>query len=103
MKYWFVYKCPLCGQLLKFKESVEIPYSELPNLLGKVVQNQQFAGNPYLHKVPMHIVCQCKNGNAGLASFAGFVEDKSCENRDGATTFLNKITGMITKGKDESK
>ncbi len=101
MKYWAVYKCSLCGQLLKLKESAEIPYSELPILLGKVIRNQQFAGNPYLHKVPMHIVCQCKNGNAGLAYFAGFVEDKSSENKNEATTFLNKIIGMITKGEDD--
>ena len=36
-------------------EPREIPYNELPRLLGAVVRNQQFVGNPYLHQAPMHI------------------------------------------------
>ena len=90
MKYWAVYKCPLCGKLSRLSDSVEIPYDELPNILGKVVQNQLFVGNPYLHKAPMQIPCKCADGNAGLAQFAGFVQDKSITDKP-AVSLLNKI------------
>lgn len=72
-KYCAVYKCPLCGNILKCGESIEIPYDELPNLLGLVIRNQKFAGNPYLYQAPMHIPHKCRDGSAGLAQFAGFV------------------------------
>lgn len=87
MKYWAVYKCPLCGKLSRLGDSVEIPYDELPNLLGKVMQNQLFAGNPYLHKAPLHIPCKCDNGNAGLAQFAGFMRDISSRDKEACSFF----------------
>lgn len=68
------YKCPLCNRILLYGNPSEVPYDKLPDLLGMVIKNQQFAGNPYLHQVPMHIPCKCPNGNAGLASFAGFMK-----------------------------
>lgn len=67
-----VYKCHLCGRLLSTGESKEIPYEKLPSVLGKVIQNQLFAGNPALHETPMNIPCKCPDGSAGLAYFAGF-------------------------------
>lgn len=71
-KYYVTYKCPLCGTLLCYGEPEEIPYDKLPELLAKVIRNQQFAGNPYLYQAPMHIPHRCKDGSAGLATFAGF-------------------------------
>lgn len=42
-------------------------------LLGKVIQHQQLAANPFTrNNVPMHIPCKCPDGSAGLAQFAGF-------------------------------
>lgn len=75
MKYSAVYKCQLCRQTIQYGEPQEIPYDELSKLLAKVIQNQLFAGNPYLHKAPMHIPHKCKDGNVGLAYFAGFVKE----------------------------
>ena len=72
-KYRAAYKCQLCGVILYTGEAIEIPYDELPNLLGRVVRNQKFAGNPYLYQAPMHIPHKCRDGSAGLAQFAGFV------------------------------
>lgn len=69
--YRLTYKCPLCNQLIS-SEPFEAKYDDLPVLLGKVVQNQRFAGNPILHDKPMNIPHQCKDGSAGLAVFAGF-------------------------------
>ena len=71
-KYYAVYKCQLCGTPLGYGEAKEIPYDKLPELLGKVIQSQQFANNPYLQTAPMHIPHKCKDGSAGLAYFAGF-------------------------------
>lgn len=71
-KYFPTYKCPLCNTLLHDRNPIEIPYDKLPEQLGRFIRNQQFAGNPYLHQVPMYIPCKCKDGSAGLAAFAGF-------------------------------
>lgn len=67
-----VYKCPLCGRLLSNGPAREVPRDSLPELCGRVVQNQLFAGNPWLHQVPMQIPCRCPDGSCGLAQFAGF-------------------------------
>ena len=77
MKYSAIYKCPLCGQLIRYGQPHEVPYDELPRLLGKVVQNQLFAGNPVLHEAPMHIPHKCKDGSAGLSYFAGFLKEEN--------------------------
>ena len=75
MKYCAVYRCQLCGTIRKLPDEIEISYDELPKVLGKVIQNHQlFSGNPYLHKAPMYVSCKCKDGNAGLALFAGFMQ-----------------------------
>lgn len=74
-----VYKCLLYGQLLTAGEPQDVPYEALPGLLGKVVQNQLFAGNPYLYQAPMRIPCMCKDGNAGMAYFAGFMRVEAQE------------------------
>ena len=90
MKYWAVYKCPLCDKLSRLGDSVEIPYNELPNILGRVIKNQSFIGNPYLYKAPLHIPCKCNDGNVGLAQFAGFMQDTSAEDKS-TVNFLNKL------------
>lgn len=92
MKYWAVYKCPLCGKLSRLGDSVELPYDKLPEILASVIKNQQFLGHPLLYRAPLHIPCKCDNGNAGLAQFAGFMQDKS-EQESNAASFLNKLIG----------
>ena len=68
------YKCPLCNRVLLYGNESDIPHEKIPDVLGMAIRNQQFAGNPYLHQVPMHIPCKCPNGDVGLAAFAGFVQ-----------------------------
>lgn len=69
MKYQPVYKCPLCGRLLSRSQPQEVPTEMLPALLGKVIQHQQLAANPFArNNVPMHIPCKCPDGSAGLRS-----------------------------------
>lgn len=91
MKYIPVYRCTLCNKLFQFGNEFEAEYHELPKLLGKCVQNQQFVGNPNLHKVPMQVVCKCSDGSAGLAQFAGFAKCDPSESK--AAMFLTKLIG----------
>ena len=72
MKYIAVYKCQLCGTLIQYGEPQEMPYEALPEICAQVINNQLFAGNPYLHTAHMQIPHKCKNGNCGMAYFAGF-------------------------------
>lgn len=94
MKYHAVYKCPICGKLSTVGDSVEIMYDDLPKILGKIVRNQAFAGNPYLHEVPMYVVCKCEDGNAGLAQFSGFMQDKSNSEKE-VIDFVRKLINGI--------
>lgn len=71
-KYYAAYKCQLCGAVLQYGDAHEVPYNGLPDLLGKVIKNQQFVGNPYLHEAPMQLPHQCKDGSCGMAYFIGF-------------------------------
>ena len=73
MKYIPVYKCQLCNTLIQYGNPQEIPYESLPELCNRVVSNQLFAGNPYLHTALMQIPHKCENGNCGMAYFAGFM------------------------------
>lgn len=73
MKYQPIYKCPLCNQLIAYGNAADVPNDMLPELLAAFVKNQQFVGHPILNHAPMHIPHKCKNGGAGLASFAGFL------------------------------
>lgn len=72
VRVYAVYKCPLCGRLITTGPSQEVDRETLPELCGRVVHNQQFDGNPWLHKVPMNVPCKCPDGSCGLAQFAGF-------------------------------
>ena len=87
MKVYTVYKCPLCGKLSRLPNESDIPYDELPKVLGSIVRNQQFFGNPALYQAPMYIVCKCADGNAGLAHFAGFVKVRE----DSQDTTVGKV------------
>lgn len=75
MKYSAIYKCALCGKLIRYGEPKEVPNDRLPELLGRVIQNQLFAGNPALHTAPMNISHKCADGSGGLAYFAGFIKE----------------------------
>ena len=77
MKYYAVYKCPLCGTMFRYGEPHEVPEQQLPELLAMVIKNQNFFGHPTLYTAPMHIPHKCLNGDAGLATFAGFKKIKT--------------------------
>lgn len=72
MKYFTTYKCAMCGCELRYGKPQEIPQDDLPGLLGKIVSNQRFMGNPYLYQAPMYIPHKCNDGSAGMAYFSGF-------------------------------
>ena len=78
VKVQATYTCMLCGTRILYGDAFEYPYDDLPGLLGQCLKNQLFAGNPYLHTVPMNIPHKCTKGlnavSAGLAYFAGFIQ-----------------------------
>ena len=65
------YKCLLCGQVSQYGEAQDIPREALPVLLGKAIAMQRFAGTS-LRREPMYASHGCRDGNVGLAYFAGF-------------------------------
>lgn len=72
-KYRAVYKCLLCGALLRHGQEQEVPYDKLPELCAMVVKNQQFVGTMF-YRAPLQIPHKCKDGSCGMAHFAGFQE-----------------------------
>lgn len=71
-KYFAIYKCPMCLKEFKITESpVEMDENMLPELLAKVVRNQQFLGSQ-LYQAPLHIPHKCGNGDGGMAQLIGF-------------------------------
>lgn len=74
MKYVAAYKCPLCNTVIKLTSAIEFEEDKLPALLASVVKNQQMIGTS-LHIAPMYIPHRCKEGNAGLAQFGGFIKE----------------------------
>ena len=71
-KYRVIYKCPMCLKRFTVGNSVDLEENMVPELLGKIVRNQQMMGNPYLYKAPMYVPHKCENGDGGLAQLAGF-------------------------------
>ena len=71
MKARVVYKCQLCGRLEDFGDVLDIDRNNMKSFCEKVIQNQMFAGNPYLHQAPMHVLHNCSDGSVGIAMFAG--------------------------------
>lgn len=76
-KYRATYKCPICDKLIAGAKVHEFEYEQLPKLLTKFIQNQQFVGNPYLYEAPMYMIHLCSNGGGGLAFFAGFIPEEN--------------------------
>lgn len=74
-KYFIVYKCALCGELVRYGESQELSYDKLPDLCNKVIRNQMFINNPALYQASMNCIHNCKNGSCGMAYFAGFEKE----------------------------
>ena len=73
MGYNAMYRCQLCNKIFSVNNSdTHLTQQQAVELAAKAIQNQQFAGNPYLHQVPLYVVHNCNNRDAGIAYFAGF-------------------------------
>lgn len=71
-KYYAVYQCHMCSTKFRITDkNFEMNDEKMPELLGKVVRNQQFLGS-YLYEAPINIPHHCKNDDYGLARFIGF-------------------------------
>ena len=73
---YVVYRCALCNELVYVEMPEETLKQDDKDFCNKVLMNQQFAGNPYLHQAQMHVLHNCKDGSVGIATFAGI---KKCQ------------------------
>lgn len=70
-----IYRCLLCNTSFTAGNPVDVAYEQIPDLLGKVIQNQMFMSNPALYQFPMHLPHKCQDHKGGgLAMFIGFKE-----------------------------
>ena len=76
MKVFAAYKCSLCGKILKYGDTKEVPKEKLPELCAEVVKNQFWQNHPLFHKVLMQIPHECADGSCGMAYFAGFLREE---------------------------
>lgn len=80
-KYYAVYQCPMCSTKLRITDkNFEMDDEKMPELLAKVVRNQQFLGTN-LYEAPIYIPHKCQNGDRGLARFIGFKKVKANHGR----------------------
>lgn len=70
-KYMALYKCQLCGKVMKLGEAQEARYNDLPELMARVLKNQMMIGSMH-YQAPLMAPCKCDDGSCGAAYFAGF-------------------------------
>ena len=72
-KYYAIYKCPMCYKEFRIidKPPVKLEENDIPQLLARIVKNQQFLGSA-LYQAPIYVPHKCGNGDGGLAQLIGF-------------------------------
>lgn len=75
MKVMSIYKCQLCGQLLRYGNAADLEYDQMPEVVGKFIARQRFS-NTVLAPDPMYIPHKCRNGSCGIAMFAGIMPER---------------------------
>ena len=80
-KYNVIYKCPMCGKEFTTQDKpVEMEEHMIPELLAKIMKNQQFLGTVF-YEAPLYLPHQCGNGDGGLAPLIGFRKVKESEDK----------------------
>ena len=75
-RYRPIYKCGLCGMLLKIPETLNVPESEAEKQIARVIwRNEHFAGRRDLNPVAMYIPHNCTDGSCGVAQFIGIKKE----------------------------
>ena len=71
--YYAIYQCPMCGKKFRIADDPSaIDPDQFPDLIAKIIRNQQFINNNALFKAPMHLPHKCETGDAGIAQLIGF-------------------------------
>ncbi len=76
MRVMSVYKCQLCGQLLRYGNTAEMEHEKMPEVVGKFISRYQTFAGSALSPAPMYIPHKCGNGNCGMAIFAGLMPER---------------------------
>ena len=76
-EYYAIYKCHMCGKEFRIADSpFKANEGDFPEIIGKIIRNQQFIGNSILYRSPMKLPHLCGNGDAGIADLIGFKKIK---------------------------
>ena len=72
-KYMVMYKCQMCGEMQRLRETVECSSEDIERLLAKTFLFQgNFGTRPDLNQLRERIPHKCKDGSLGVSIFAGF-------------------------------
>lgn len=72
-EYMALYKCQMCGEMQRLRETVTGSNEEIEGLLAKTfVFQDNFGTRPDLNQLRERIPHRCKDGSLGVSVFAGF-------------------------------
>lgn len=72
-KYMAMYKCQMCGEMQRLRETVPGSIEDIERLLAKTfVYQDNFGTRPDLNQLRERIPHRCKDGSLGVSVFAGF-------------------------------
>lgn len=99
MKFLAIYQCQLCGTRFHIADKpFELNRDEGPELVAKIIRNQQMLGNPYLYEAPMNLPHDCPDGGIGIAQLAGFSpQQNTTQDNNSNTKDTRKLLGRILK------
>lgn len=103
MKFFATYKCPMCDVMFTVSDKpFEMNRDQGPELVGKIIANQQMLGNPYLYQAPMYIPHDCANGCVGIAQLSGFAPEGFVRRSNGqkSTDSSRKRRGLLSLRSD---
>lgn len=72
-RYMALYKCQMCGEMQRLRETVVGSNEDIEGLLAKTFSFQDnFGTRPDLNQLRERLPHRCKDGSLGVSVFAGF-------------------------------
>ena len=72
-KYMALYKCQLCGEIQRIRQTVEGSTEDIEHLLAKtIIFQKEFGSRPDLVQLQEKIPHRCKDGSLGVSLFVGY-------------------------------
>lgn len=75
-KYYPVFKCMICGELIQEKMFLDKSIIEAREQVAAAIRRYQMFGNaPHISNIPWFATHVCKDGSIGIAEFAGLKKE----------------------------